>query len=197
MIYAIISPFFDKRQTKIARWSSQVARLPHKQEVRGSNPLCATNWRVGRAVYCSCPENSRRLKSARKSEPFTLRHENFLQLTMRRIVPAKGHAGDETLCNVYTLLDPDSFRCDLSEAGLPRMASTALRWTAKRQPFRQAPSPTHPTTPPTAQRHAVDTSFLVCPTAFPVKKMPKTAPQSAFGRCKHLLRAEIWHETRL
>lgn len=85
---------------------------------------------------------------------------------------------------------------DLPEAGFPRMTSTVLRWAVKHHPFHQAPIPTHPKTRPTAQRYAVDPLSFVCLTPFPVKKMLKKAPQSAFGRCKHLLRAEIWHETR-
>ena len=40
-----------------------------------------------------------------------------------------------------------SFLIDLSEAGLPRMASTVLRWTAKHHPFRQATKPNIPKKP--------------------------------------------------
>lgn len=169
----------------------------HKQEVVGSNPSCATNWRVGRAVYCSGFEYRRWLQATREFESFTLRHFDFLQLPMRRIVHVKGHAGDATLGKPYPLFGSYRFLSDLSEAGLPRMASTVLRWAVKHHPFRQSPSPTRPKTRPTAQRYTVDHLPFVCLTPFPVKKMLKKAPQSAFGRCKHLLRAEIWPETRL
>ena len=111
-------------------------------------------------------------------------------LPMRRIVPVKGHAGDETLGRSYLFVCSNSFLSDLSEAGLPRMASTVLRWAVKHHLFCQSRNPTHPKTRPTAQRYAVDPLPFVCLTPFPVKKMLKTALQSAFGRCKHLLRAE-------
>ena len=40
-----------------------------------------------------------------------------------------------------------SFLIDLSEAGLPRMTSTALRWTPKRHPFTCPQHPTHQNNP--------------------------------------------------
>lgn len=58
-------------------------------------------------------------------------------------------------------------------------------------------TPTHQKNHQTAQRYTVDPLPFVCLTPFPIKKMLKTALQSAFGRCKHLLRAEIWSEKRL
>ena len=89
-----------------------------------------------------------------------------------------------------------SFPSDLSEAGLPRMTSTALRWTAKRHHFTRTKTRHTNTIPQTAQRYAVDPSFLVCLATFPVKKMLKTASKSAFGRCKHLLLANKRPKTR-
>ena len=95
------------------------------------------------------------------------------------------------------LFGSDSFLSDLSEAGLPRMTSTALRWTPKRHHF------THPNTRhtnkthQTAQRYAVDPLSSVCLTPFPIKKMLKTTLQFAFGRCKHLLRANKRPKMRL
>ena len=90
----------------------------------------------------------------------------------------------------------DSFPSDLSEAGLPRMTSTALRWTPKRHHFTRTKTRHTNTIPQTAQRYAVDLLSSVCLATLPVKKTLKMASKSAFGRCKHLLRAEIWPETR-
>ena len=70
----------------------------------------------------------------------------------------------------------DSFLSDLSEAGLPRMTSTALRWTPKRHHFSSGPKPDTPKTQSTAQRYAVDQLSSVCLATFPVKKMLKMAP---------------------
>ena len=89
---------------------------------------------------------------------------------MRRIVPVKGHAGDATPGKACPLFGSYSFLRDLSEAGLPRMASTVLRWTAKHHPFRRTPNPNTPKTPQTAQRHAVGPSFLVCLANFPSRR---------------------------
>lgn len=50
----------------------------------------------------------------------------------------------------------DSFLNDLSEAGLPRMTSTALRWTPKRHHFTRTNTRHTNKTPQTAQRYAVD-----------------------------------------
>ena len=83
------------------------------------------------------------------------------------------------------LFGSDSFLSDLSEAGLPRMTSTALRWTPKRHHFTRTNTRHTNKTPQTAQRYAVDPSFLVCLAPFPIKKTLKTALQFAFGRCKH------------
>ena len=83
------------------------------------------------------------------------------------------------------LFGSDSFRSDLSEAGLPRMTSTALRWTPKRHHFTRTNTRHTNKTPQTAQRYAVDPSFLVCLTPFPIKKTLKMALQFVFGRCKH------------
>ena len=79
----------------------------------------------------------------------------------------------------------DSFLSDLSEAGLPRMTSTALRWTPKRHHFTRTNTRHTNKTPQTAQRYAVDHISFVCLTPFPVRKMLKTTLQFAFGRCKH------------
>ena len=45
------------------------------------------------------------------------------------------------------LFGSNSFLIDLSEAGLPRMTSTALRWTPKRHPFTCPQHPTHQNNP--------------------------------------------------
>ena len=45
------------------------------------------------------------------------------------------------------LFGSDSFLNDLSEASLPRMTSTALRWTPKRHPFTCPQHPTHQNNP--------------------------------------------------
>ena len=79
----------------------------------------------------------------------------------------------------------DSFLNDLSEAGLPRMTSTALRWTPKRHHFTRTNTRHTNKTPQTAQRYAVDPLSSVCLTPFPIKKTLKTALQFVFGRCKH------------
>ena len=90
----------------------------------------------------------------------------------------------------------DSFLSDLSEAGLPRMTSTALRWTPKRHHFTRTNTRHTNKTPQTAQRYAVDPLSFVCLTPFSIKKTLKTALQFAFGRCKHLLRANKRLEMR-
>ena len=79
----------------------------------------------------------------------------------------------------------DSFLSDLSEAGLPRMTSTALRWTPKRHHFTRTNTRHTNKTPQTAQRYAVDLLSFVCLTPFSIKKTLKTALQFVFGRCKH------------
>ena len=56
----------------------------------------------------------------------------------------------------------DSFLNDLSEAGLPRMTSTALRWTPKRHPFTRTNTLHTNKTPQTVQRYAVDPLSSVC-----------------------------------
>lgn len=84
------------------------------------------------------------------------------------------------------LFGSDSFPSDLSEAGLPRMTSTALRWTPKRLHFTRTKTRHTNTIPQTAKRYAVDPSFLVRLISFHVNKTPKKASKSAFGRCKHL-----------
>lgn len=90
-----------------------------------------------------------------------------------------------------------SFLIDLSEAGLPRMTSTALRWTPKRHPFICPPQhPTHQNNPTNGSKVRRGFLFFVCLTTFPTKKMLKAAHKSAFGRCKHLLRADKWLKTR-
>ena len=95
------------------------------------------------------------------------------------------------------LFGSDSFRSDLSEAGLPRMTSTALRWTPKRHHFTHHNTRHTNTIPQTAQGYAVDPLSSVCLTPFPIKKTLKMALQFAFGRCKHLLPANKWPKIRL
>ena len=51
------------------------------------------------------------------------------------------------LGRLLPLFGSDSFLNDLSEAGLPRMTSTALRWTPKRYPFTCSQHPTHQNNP--------------------------------------------------
>ena len=51
------------------------------------------------------------------------------------------------LGRLLPLFGSDSFLNDLSEAGLPRMTSTALRWTPKRHPFTCSQHPTHQNNP--------------------------------------------------
>ena len=51
------------------------------------------------------------------------------------------------LGRLLPLFGSDSFLNDLSEAGLPRMTSTALRWTPKRHPFTCPQHPTHQNNP--------------------------------------------------
>lgn len=65
-------------------------------------------------------------------------------LPMQRPVSVKRHAGDATLGRSYPLFVSDSFLNDLPEAGLPRMASTALRWAAKCHPFTHHQNPNTP-----------------------------------------------------
>ena len=86
------------------------------------------------------------------------------------------------------LFGSDSFRSDLSEAGLPRMTSTALRWTPKRHHFTHHNTRHTNTIPQTAKRYAVDPLSFVCLASFPVNKTLKMASKPAFGRCNHLLR---------
>lgn len=83
------------------------------------------------------------------------------------------------------LFGSDSFLNDLSEAGLPRMTSTALRWAVKRHHFTRTNTRHTNKTPQTAQRYAVDLLSSVCLATLPTKKTLKTAPQFVFGRCKH------------
>ena len=51
------------------------------------------------------------------------------------------------LGRLLPLFGSDSFLNDLSEAGLPRMTSTALRWTPKRHHFTCPQHPTHQNNP--------------------------------------------------
>ena len=69
----------------------------------------------------------------------------------------------------------DSFLSDLSEAGLPRMTSTALRWTPKRHHFTRTNTRHTNKTPQTAQRYAVDPLSSVCLTPLSTNKMLKMA----------------------
>ena len=79
----------------------------------------------------------------------------------------------------------------------PRMTSTVLRWTAKHHPFTHLQYPTHQNNPTNGSKVRRGPLFFVCLITFPTKKMLKTALQSAFGRCKHLLRANKRLKTRL
>lgn len=78
----------------------------------------------------------------------------------------------------------------------PRMTSTVLRWAVKHHPFPSDPNPDTPNNPTNGSKVRRGSIFFVCLTSPPAKKILKMAPQFVFGRCKHLLRAEIWHETR-
>ena len=143
-MYAIIPPFFDKRQTK---------NCAVEQSVRSN--------RTSSAIFIQ-PSSHAAACHRQKT-----RWHRKCRAVLR---PCFGY---------------DSFLSDLSEAGLPRMTSTALRWTPKRHPFTRTNTRHTNKTPQTAQRYAVDPLSSVCPTPFPVKKTLKTTLQFAFGRCKH------------
>ena len=134
-VYAIIPPFFDKRQTK---------NCAVEQSVRSN--------RTSSAIFIQ-PSSHAAACHRQKT-----RWHRKCRAVLR---PCFGY---------------DSFLSDFSDAGLPRMTSTALRWTPKRHPFTRTNTRHTNKTPQTAQRYAVDPLSSVCLTPFPIKKTLKMAP---------------------
>ena len=78
---------------------------------------------------------------------FSFNHFHTTIFSCSGLSPSNDTLASQMLGRLLPLFGSDSFLNDLSEAGLPRMTSTALRWTPKRHPFTCPQHPTHQNNP--------------------------------------------------
>ena len=105
------------------------------------------------------------------------------------------------LGRLLPLFGSDSFLNDLSEAGLPRMTSTALRWTPKRHPFTCPQHPTHqnnPTNGSKVRRGSIFSSSAL-PHFQPIRctkwrfNLPSEGVNTFYGQTNGSKSAYLWH----